>query len=627
METSDVHGTSDVQKIENIRHSLAHLLAAAVLKKYPEAKLGIGPTIENGFYYDFYFAADKRGSGGNRKLTQIKNSVSMIKDSDPPELEKEIRRLIKEGLSMKGEKVTPAEAKKFFKNQPFKLELIQDLVKEKKTLTIYSLIPRSPSQISRGEIWEGKSAVFADLCRGGHAANTSEINPDAFKLTHTAGAYWKGNEKNPQLQRIYGVAFETKEELEKYLWQQNEAKKRDHRKLGEELKLFTFAKEVGPGLPLWLPNGTIIRDEIEKYAKEIEKKWGYKRVTTPHIAKEDLYKISGHIPYYAESMYPPMKLDDGNYYLKAMNCPHTHMIYKAYPHSYRELPIRYAEYGTVYRHELSGTLTGLLRVRGFSQNDAHIYCSWTQAEEEFLKVMKLHEFWYKEIFGINDFYMRLSLPAKDKKKYADIPKGWRRSVEIVRSAMKKSGLKYVEAEGEAAFYGPKVDFQIKSVIGREETASTNQLDFLATERFNLTYVDKDGKDKPVYVIHRAPLGSHERFIAFLIEHFAGVFPLWLSPVQARVLAVSEKHDDYAKKAFDELEDAGIRAELTLSNETLGKRIREAQIQKIPYVLVVGDKEKASGTVAVRHLKQGDLGVTKLVDFKEKLLDEIREKKF
>lgn len=614
--------TSPDNKLNNIRHSLAHLLAAAVLKKFPKAKLGIGPTIENGFYYDFYFAADKRGSGDSRRLAQMKNTVPMIKDSDLQGLEEEMRRLIKEGLLMKGERVTPAKAKKFFKYQPFKLELIKDFVKEKKTLTIYSLVQRE-SAIEKSPL---ESAVFADLCKGGHTANTIEINPDAFKLTHTAGAYWKGSEKNPQLQRIYGVAFETKKGLEKYLWQQEEAKKRDHRKLGEELKLFAFAKEVGPGLPLWLPNGTIIRDEIEKYAKEIEAKWGYERVTTPHIAKEDLYKMSGHIPYYAESMYPPMKLDDGNYYLKAMNCPHTHMIYRAYPHSYRELPIRYAEYGTVYRHELSGTLAGLLRVRGFSQNDAHIYCSEDQAEEEFLKVMKLHEFWYKEIFGISDFYMRLSLPTKDKKKYADIPRGWEKSVKIVRSAMKKSGLKYIEAEGEAAFYGPKVDFQIKSVIGREETASTNQLDFLAAERFKLTFVDRDGKDKPVYVIHRAPLGSHERFVAFLIEHFAGAFPLWLAPVQAQVLAISDKHADYAEKVLAELKNAGIRVKLTESNETLGKRIREAQMQKIPYIIVVGDKEKQADTVAVRHLKRGDEGAMQLGDFKKKLLDEIQMKK-
>ncbi len=590
---------SEGASLDEIRHSLAHLLAAAVLKKYPEAKLGIGPVIENGFYYDFVVL------GG-------------LKEEDLKELEAEMRRLINTRLPFSGEKITPAKARKLFSagggsafggnNQPFKLELIKDFSKEKRELTTYRT-----------------GDIFVDLCRGGHVENTSEIPADAFKLTHIAGAYWKGDEKNIQMQRIYGLAFSTKEELAKYLWQQEEAKKRDHRVLGEQLKLFTFAKEVGPGLPLWLPKGTVLREELETYAKKVEKEWGYERVTTPHIAKEDLYRMSGHIPYYADSMFPPMKLDDGNYYLKAMNCPHTHMIYRAAPHSYRELPIRYAEFGTVYRYELSGTLAGLLRVRGFTQNDAHIYCTEEQAEEEFLKVMQLHEFWYKKVFGIKDFYMRLSLPADDKKKYPNIPEGWEKAVTIIRGAMKKSGLPYVEVEGEAAFYGPKVDFQIKSVIGREETASTNQLDFLATERFNLTYVDKDGKEKPVYVIHRAPLGSHERFIAFLIEHYAGAFPLWLSPVQVRVLAVSEKHDEYAKKVLTELKDAGIRAELASSDETLGKRIRESQKAKIPYTLVVGDKEIYNNSVNMRiYGKEAtdELSIEKLA---ERLLDEINKK--
>ncbi|OGZ98729.1 MAG: threonine--tRNA ligase, partial [Candidatus Sungbacteria bacterium RIFCSPHIGHO2_02_FULL_41_12b] len=412
----------------------------------------------------------------------------------------------------------------------------------------------------------------------------------------------------------YGVAFETKEELKKYLWQQEESLKRDHRILGEKLKLFTFAEKVGPGLPLWLPKGTIIREEIENRAKKVEKDWGYERVATPHIAKEELYKMSGHIPYYAESMFPPMKLDDGNYYLKAMNCPHTHMIYKSEPRSYRDLPIRYAEYGTVYRYELSGTLAGLLRTRGFTQNDAHIYCREDQVEEEFLKVMKLHEFWYKNVFSITDFYMRLSLPTKNKDKFANIPEGWEKSVEILRSTMKKSGLPFIEAEGEAAFYGPKVDFQIKSVIGREETASTNQLDFLATKRFNLTYTDNDGKEKPVYVIHRAPLGSHERFIAFLIEHYAGEFPFWLAPVQTTVLTVTDRANSYAEEIVKTLKNKEIRVSYDQRNETIGKKIREAELQKIPYIIIIGDREMESKTISVRQHKKGDLGKMALEDF-------------
>src|SRR3989344_8523094 len=518
-----MRGGKTNQSLEHLRHSLAHLLAAAVLEKFPKGKLGIGPAIEKGFYYDFLLP---------RSLT-------------PDELkgfEKRMREIIKQGLPFRGKKITATEARKTFKDQPFKLELIKDFTREKKQLSVYkTLRPRSGQA---GEV------IFTDLCRGGHVKNTKEINPEAFALTSIAGAYWKGSEKNPQLQRVYGVAFKTKKELDHYLWQQEEAKKRDHRILGKELKLFTFADEVGPGLPLWLPRGTVIRDEIEKYAKQVEEEWGYQRVSTPHIAKEDLYRMSGHIPYYKDDMYPPMKLDDGNYYLKAMNCPHTHMIYKSEPRSYRDLPLRFAEYGTVYRYELSGVLAGLLRVRGFSQNDAHIYCREDQVVDEFLKVMKLHEFWYKKVFGISDFYMRLSLPDKDKTKYADMPTGWKKAVTLIRKAMKLSGLPYVEVTGEAAFYGPKVDFQIKSAIGREESASTNQLDFLATERFNLTYKDTDGKDKPLYVIHRAPLGSHERFIAFLIEHYAGVFPLWLSPIQAQIIAVSDKFQSYAQKISD-----------------------------------------------------------------------------
>lgn len=563
--------------IENIRHSFAHVLAAAVKNLYPNVQLGIGPVIENGFYYDF----------GNIKIV----------DDDLPTIEKEMRAITQRSLVFKRELWRKAKAKKFFTKQPYKLELIRELKSKKVGI-------------------EHTGDVFTDLCKGGHVKNTSELPLDAFKLIHTAGAYWKGDEKRPMLTRVYGVAFGTKVELDKYLWQQEETKKRDHRILGEKLKLFTFAPEVGPGLPLWLPNGTIVRDVIETYAKKVEREWGYERVATPHIAKEELYKISGHLPYYAESMYPPMKLDDGNYYLKAMNCPHTHMIFKAQPHSYKDLPIRYAEYGTVYRYERSGTLAGLLRVRGFTQNDAHIYCREDQAEEEFLKVMQLHEFWYKKVFGITNFYMRLSLPAKDKQKYAGVPKQWKEAGEIIRRAMKKSGLPYKEAQGEAAFYGPKVDFQITSVIGREETASTNQLDFLATKRFRLTYRDRDGKEKPVYVIHRAPLGSHERFIAFLIEHYAGAFPFWLAPEQLWILPVSEKFSGYAARVREKLLawKPALRARVNDASETVAKRIREGETMKIPYLLVVGEKEALQNAVSVRERGKGNLGAMKFEEF-------------
>lgn len=593
--------------LETIRHSYAHVLAAAIQRLFPDARFGVGPVIENGFYYDILLP---KAIGGE----------------DLPKIEQEMKRIIKQNLKFEREETGIDEAIAFFQktNQPFKVELLKDLKIKGTTAMSEEEQKTIGEEIKTVSIY--KTGGFVDLCRGPHVASTKELPADAFKLTKIAGAYWRGSEKNPMLTRIYGAGFIAKKDLDKYLWQQEEIKKRDHRVLGEKLKLFTFAEEVGPGLPLWLPNGTILRDEIENYAKEIEKKWGYRRVATPHIAKETLYRMSGHIPYYAESMFPPMKLDDGNYYLKAMNCPHTHMIYKSEPKSYRDLPLRLAEYGTVYRYELSGTLAGLLRTRGFTQNDAHIYCREDQVEAEFLKVMKLHEFWYKKVFGIKDFYMRLSLPAKDKAKYADIPEGWKKSVEMIRRSMQSSKLPFVEAEGEAAFYGPKVDFQIKSIVGREETASTNQLDFLAAQRFNLNYRDKDGKDKPVYVIHRAPLGSHERFIAFLIEHFAGAFPSWLSPVQAWILPIGKAHKKYAARIAKELLAADIRAELKDQNETVGKKIREGENQKIPYLLIVGDKEMKNESVAVRKRAKGDLGAVKFKKFLAQIKEEIVKKK-
>jgi len=593
--------------LETIRHSYAHVLAAAIQRLFPDVRFGVGPVIENGFYYDILLP---KAIGGE----------------DLPKIEQEMKRIIKQNLKFEREETGIDEAIAFFQktNQPFKVELLKDLKMKGTTAMSEEEQKTIGKEVKTVSIY--KTGGFVDLCRGPHVASTKELPADAFRLTKIAGAYWRGSEKNPMLTRIYGAGFIAKKDLDKYLWQQEEIKKRDHRVLGEKLKLFTFAEEVGPGLPLWLPNGTILRDEIENYAKEIEKKWGYRRVATPHIAKETLYRMSGHIPYYAESMFPPMKLDDGNYYLKAMNCPHTHMIYKSEPKSYRDLPLRLAEYGTVYRYELSGTLAGLLRTRGFTQNDAHIYCREDQVEAEFLKVMKLHEFWYKKVFGIKDFYMRLSLPAKDKAKYADIPEGWKKSVEMIRRSMQNSKLPFVEAEGEAAFYGPKVDFQIKSIVGREETASTNQLDFLAAQRFNLNYRDKDGKDKPVYVIHRAPLGSHERFIAFLIEHFAGAFPLWLAPVQAWILPIGKAHKKYAARIAKELLAVDIRAELKDQNETVGKKIREGENQKIPYLLIVGDKEMKNESVAVRKRAKGDLGAVKFKKFLARIKEEIVKKK-
>ncbi|MDP3975252.1 MAG: threonine--tRNA ligase [Candidatus Jorgensenbacteria bacterium] len=582
---------SEQNKLDGIRHSLAHLLAAAVLEKYPKTKLAIGPTIEHGFYYDFKFPKAV--------------SVEELKG-----FEKTMRKLIAQKLPFSGRKVTAAEAKKIFKDQPFKLELIKEFVKDKKPLTVYKT-----------------GDIFLDLCRGGHVKSTSAINPDAFALTHLAGAYWRGSEKNPMLTRIYGLAFATKKELEVYLAMLEEAKKRDHRKLGAELELFTFDERVGKGLPLWLPAGTIVKNEVEKLAIEMEEKYGYERVSTPHVAKKELYETSGHLPYYADGMYPPMKMDDGTYYLRAMNCPHHHVIYGARPRSYRELPLRLAEYGTVYRNELSGTLAGLLRVRMLSMNDAHIYCRKDQIEEEFKRVLDLNLEYFK-LFGLTDYSFRLSLgDPKNKTKFVNEPANWKYAESVLRAIMKKSGVKFTEAPGEAAFYGPKVDVQVRSVIGREETMSTIQLDFAAKTRFNLVYQDKNGKENnEVFVIHRAPLSTHERFIAFLIEHYAGNFPAWLSPVQAKVLPVAEAHTRYAENVVAALKGRHIRAKLSPADETLGKRIRAAELEKTPYILVVGEKEESVKTVNVRRRHRKETETVPLEKFASAVEEEIRNRK-
>lgn len=591
---------------DEVRHSLAHLLAASVLRKMPGARLGIGPTIEHGFYYDF-------------KLPKS------LTPEDLPALEKTMRELIRAKLPFSGKRVTPAEAKKIFKDQPFKLDLIKEFVREKKSLTVYVTGHVPAPQTKNYQLTTND--YFIDLCRGGHVKNAAEINPDAFKLTHLAGAYWRGSEKNPMLTRVYGAAFATKKELEEYLLMQEEAKKRDHRELGKQQKLFMAHEFVGSGLPLWLPHGTVLKEEIEKLAKEMEARAGYLRVSTPHIAKEQLFKTSGHLPYYADSMFPPMRLDDGNYYLKAMNCPLHHLIYQSEPRSYRELPLRLAEYGTVYRNELSGTLAGLLRVRMLSMNDAHIYCRADQIEEEFKGVMEMTLGYFK-MFGFKDYWFRLSLhDPKDKKKYVDEPKHWGAAEATLRKVLRHLGVKFVEAKGEAAFYGPKVDVQYRAAGGREETMSTIQLDFAAKKRFHLAYIDRSGKENgEVFVIHRAPLSTHERFIAFLIEYYGGEYPAWLSPVQVRVLPVGEKYAAYAARVERKLKERSIRAELGDANETLGKRIRAAELEKIPYTLVVGEKEKSSKTVNVRKRHKKETERVPLNRFTEALLAEISARK-
>ncbi|MFA5098693.1 MAG: threonine--tRNA ligase [Candidatus Paceibacterota bacterium] len=575
--------------IENIRHSLSHLMAMAVLEKFPKAKLGIGPIIENGFYYDF--------------------DGAKISDADFPELEKKIREFIKQDLEFKKESATFAEAKKLFKDQPYKLELAEELDKNKEKISIY------------------KTGDFTDLCAGPHVKSTKEINPDAFKLTKLAGAYWRGDEKNKMLTRIYGVAFETEKELKDYLEMLEVAEKCDHRVLGEKLDLFMVDEEVGKGLPLWLPNGYFVRRKLENFMHELEEKNGYKHVLTPILAKEDLYKKSGHLAHYKDDMYAPIEIENEKYYLKPMNCPHHHSIYKKTKHSYRELPLRIAEFGHVHRFERSGVLSGLLRVRGFTQNDSHIYTDEANLENEIVNVIKLTREVY-EIFGIKDYWFRLSLPDfKNKEKYGDIKNKemWEKGSAILKKALKDSGHEFIEAIGEATFYGPKIDVQTKNIYGKEDTLSTAQVDYYSASRFNLYYTDKDNTEKPIIIVHRAIMGSFDRFMAFLIEKTCGNFPLWLSPIQAVILPIGEKQNSYAEKILREMKRENIRAEIPDSNETLGKRIREAELKKIPYILVVGDKEIEANSVSVRQRGKGDLGVLKLNELIEKLKREISEK--
>jgi len=578
-------------KIENTRHSLSHLLAAVVLKKFPDVKLGIGPVIENGFYYDFLLPRS-------------------LAPEDLKDFEKEIKKLISQKLSFTIKKITTAEAKKIFKDQPFKLELINEYTKEKRPLSIYKT-----------------GDVFIDLCAGGHVKNSGEINADSFKLTSIAGAYWRGDEKNPQLQRIYGVAFESKKELEEYLKMMEEAEQCDHRVLNDRLEFFMISEEVGKGLPLWLPKGYEILHKLEDYMYNIEKRNGYFHVLTPILAREDLYKKSGHLVHYKDDMYTPITIENKKYYLKPMNCPHHHEIYKHHKRSYRELPLRIAEFGNVHRFERSGVLSGLMRVRGFIQNDSHIYTNEKNLEKEIIAVLKLQKKVYDD-FGIKDYWYRLSLPDfKNKEKFGDIKnkKIWQNGSNVLKRALKDTGQKFIEAIGEASFYGPKIDIQAKDIYGKEDTVATIQVDYYSSPRFNLFYTDTDGAEKHVVIIHRAIMGSFERFFAFLVEKTCGNLPLWLTPVQVRILAVSVKQKPYAEKLLTELQENNISAELAPTDETIGKRIREAELEKIPYILVVGDKEIKNNSVAVRTRGKNVISSQKLSDFLQKIQKEITNK--
>lgn len=569
-------------------HSSAHVLAEAVESIFPGVKFWVGPPVENGFYYDMDL--------GDRKLSE----------SDLELLEKKMNELARQNNPFERKAISKQDAVKYFsdKGDEYKLDLLQGL--------------------NDGEITFYSQGNFTDLCRGPHIPHTGFIK--AIKLTSVAGAYWKGDEKNKMLTRVYGITFPQQKDLDAYLLMLEEAKKRDHRKLGRELGIYTMDEDVGPGLPLWLPNGTIVIEELEKLAKETELAAGYKRVVTPHIAKETMYLTSGHLPYYQDSMFPPMEVEGQKYYLKAMNCPHHHKIFSAEPKSYKDLPYRLAEYGTCYRYEQSGELFGLMRVRCLHMNDAHIYCTKEQFYQEFEAVNQMYLKYFK-IFGIEKYVMRLSLhdPAKLGQKYVDEPELWKETETMVREVLVRTGTPFVEVHDEAAFYGPKIDVQIWSAIGREFTLATNQVDFAQGRRFKLEFTNQENKPETPLIIHRAPLGTHERFIGFLLEHYAGKFPLWLAPVQVKLLPISDKFSDYAHEVAQKLKKMDIRAEVDDRNEKIGKKIRDTELMKVPYMLVLGEKEMNEGMVSVRRQGKGDTGVVAVDAFAASIEKEIRER--
>lgn len=577
------------EQLYAMRHSTAHILAAAIQELFPGTKFGVGPVVEHGFYYDVLLPEGK-----------------MLTTEDLPILEEKMKEIISRNDAFIKKEMSLDEAIAFFEKmaQQFKVELLNDLktkgttsMQEDETAAIDSAKPSSATIYATGS--------FVDLCRGPHVAKSVEIG--AFKLDTLAGAYWRGKNTNPQLQRVYGFAFATQKELDAHLAMLEEAKKRDHRKIGQEQELFLIDDMVGKGLVLWLPNGEIIRREIETWAIEKETQYGYTRVSTPHLAKEELFITSGHLPYYKEGMFPAMSMDDGNYYLRAMNCPHHHIIFRHRKRSYRELPLRLAEYGTVYRNELSGTLAGLLRVRGLAMNDAHLYCRKEQIKEEFGNVLKL-TLEYFETLGLKDYHFRLSKWSPlHLEKYINEPEHWTYCEQVLREVMQEMGVACTEVEDEAAFYGPKIDVQFRSVIGREETMSTIQLDFAAKKRFGLEYTDETGNpNNEIFVIHRSPLSTHERFMAFLIEHFGGAWPLWLAPVQVIIAAVGSSHVPAAEKLAHTMRASNIRVHIDASNETVGNKIRKSAAQKIPYMIVYGDREMGSETLPVRVRGKKDL---------------------
>ena len=612
---SEAH-VEEIEKddLYKIRHSLAHVLAQAVLEMRPGSTLGFGPPISDGFYYDFILSEP-------------------LTEEDFPALMQKMKKIIKKGQRFDREDLSAEDALARISEmgEPYKMEYGAELV-EKNDLEGLSFYRNGP---------------FLDMCEGPHVHTTKDIPRDAFKLRSVAGAYWRGNSDNVMMTRIYAWAFLDKETLDVHVEAFEEAQARDHKKLGRELGIYTIDNDIGKGLPLWLPNGTVIRDELENLAKELEFKGGYSRVSTPHLAKESLYHTTGHLPYYAEDMYPPMELlesalegEDGeegeslervvkeSYRLRPMNCPHHHKVFSAEPRSYRDLPLRLAEYGQVYRFEDSGAVSGLVRVRGMCMNDAHIYCTKEQIKDEFKSVMAMYQNAYR-ILGLNNFHVRLSKwdpeDPKGKEKFVDNPQAWRDSEQVLEEVLNELAIDYEIGLGEGAFYGPKIDIQFNTVTGREESVSTVQLDFAVPERMGLKYVGSDGEEHTPFCIHRAPFSTHERMVAFLIEHFAGAFPTWLAPIQVQLLTVSEQYDDYANEIVARLRNQMVRAELAPSNDTLPKKIRQGATRKIPNLLIIGEREVADGTVTLRrygHQLQQTLAVA---DFESVLINAIKQR--
>lgn len=597
--------------IEHKRHSLAHLLAVAVTTLFPKAQITIGPAIENGFYYDIDFSE----AFGQGELSDGRNTLS---EEDFPAIESKMREILavwsKASSATKGfieKKVSVADARTFFADNPYKLELIEDIDSKGEEITFYVSGEDTPF-------------AFTDLCRGGHIENLQDIDPESFRLTKIAGAYWRGDEKNKMLTRIYGVAFDTKAELDAYLNQQDEAKKRDHRKLGRELKLFTISDLVGSGLPLFQPRGAFLRRELEDFLWELHKENGYQRVWTPHLAKAELYHTSGHGQHYLDDMFSVHGgTSKEDFYMKPMNCPHHMQIFADNQFSYRDMPVRYFEPATVYRDEKTGQLSGLTRVRALTQDDGHLFCRISQLQEEAKTIVGIIKTFYTTMGMMDGYWVRLSLRGDDHSKYLGSDEVWNTAEKALTDICKNEGLNYKSAKDEAAFYGPKLDFMFKDAIGREWQLATIQVDFNLPERFDLSFINEKGeKERPV-VIHRAISGSIERFLGVMIEHFAGAFPFWLSPVQVKVIPIGERQLDYAHKVYRSLKDVGIRTELDQTNESLGKKVRNAKTEKIPFSIVIGDKEIESGVFNLegRSEKIEDKNLSDTIDLFKKMIQE------